>query len=190
MGVRLMSAWVVGAIVVGTAWAQEPKQEAVAAEKTRAVKVSGMNFEVPESWKSVTPTGQMRRAQIQVPPIEGDKTGAELVLTIFPGGGGGVEANIERWRRQVTDEDGDPAEPRVSKVRGQNVDVTRVELEGTYKDPFAPGGPQPGHLLLGAMVMTDDSGYFLKMVGPIKTMNEARAGFDAMLKSIAIDGVR
>ena len=65
--------------------------------------------------------------------------------------------------------------------------ITRVEVAGTYNDPFGGGGPQPGYRLLGAIVITEDAGYFLKMVGPDKTMTQARPAFDAMLKTIGLE---
>src|SRR5262249_51198854 len=110
-------------------------------EKTQAIDTAGIQFEIPDSWKSQPPTSQMRKAQIRIPAAEGDQEGAELVLFVFPGGAGSVEANVERWRNQFTDESGDHPKVDTTKVKGQNVEVTRVEAAGTYKDPFAAGGP-------------------------------------------------
>lgn len=154
------------------------------AEKTRAVDVAGIQFTVPESWKSLKPSSAMRKSQIQVQPIEGDKAPAELVLFVFPGGAGSVQANVERWRNQFTDANGAHPEVESKTVKGQNVEVTRVEAAGSYKDPFAADGPHENYRLLGAIVTTEDTGYFFKMVGPDKTMKAATEAFDKMLSTI------
>jgi hypothetical protein len=156
--------------------------------KPRTVEVEGISFDVPEAWTSSPPTSAMRKAQIRVKPVEGDSDPAELVLFVFPGGAGTVESNVERWRKQFTDDAGDTPDVERKTVKGQNAEVTRVEVGGTYKDPFAPGGPKEGYRLLGAIVQTDKAGYFFKMVGPEKTMAAAEPAFDKLLSSIKISG--
>lgn len=154
--------------------------------KTRTVEVEGISFDVPETWTSSRPTSAMRKAQIRVKPVEGDTDPADLVLFIFPGGGGTTELNVERWRKQFADADGDTPEVESKTVKGKNTDVTRVEVAGTYTDPFAADGPKKDHRLLGAIVQTGKAGYFFKMVGPEKTMQAAEPAFDKMLSSIKL----
>lgn len=168
------------ALAAGAAW-QDDRSE------TRTVRAAGLRFDIPKDWKQVPPRNEMRKAQIQIAPVEGDREGAELVLSVFPGGAGGVEANVERWQRQFTDAGGGNPDVEATKVKAQNVEVTRVELAGTYTDPFSGSGPQKGYRLLGAIVPTDDAAYFLKLVGPDKTVQAASPGFDAMLKSISLE---
>ena len=158
-----------------------PKQ---ADQKTQTIDTAGIQFEVLESWSTQTPTSQMRKAQIHIPAVEGDQEPAELVLFVFPGGAGSVEANIERWRNQFTDENGDHPKVETTKIKGQNVEVTRVEAAGSFKDPFAPGGPHASYRLYGAIVTTDNAGYFFKMVGPQKTMKQSAEAFNKMLTTI------
>ena len=50
----------------------------------------------------------------------------------FPGGAGTVEANVQRWRSQFKDADGNPPRIESKVVKGKNVDVTRVETAGHY----------------------------------------------------------
>jgi hypothetical protein len=153
--------------------------------KTQSIETEGLRFDVPASWQAGRPTSSMRKAQVRIPAAEGDAEPAELVLFVFPGGAGGVEANVERWRRQFTDRDGDVPEVESSKVKAQDGrEITRVEVAGTYTDPFAPGGPKDHYRLLGAIVLTDAAGYYFKLVGPDKTVRAAEADFDAMLKTI------
>jgi hypothetical protein len=161
----------------------KPKGEA---EEIRKVEVEGVSFEVPRSWESSKPATAMQKAVIEVKAAEGDSEPAKLVLYVFPGGAGTVEANVERWQNQFKDEDGQTPEAETEKVEGDGVEVTRVAVGGTYKDPFAPGGPHEDYRLLGAILTTDSAGYFFKMVGPEKTMKGAEEGFDAMIKSLKL----
>ena len=171
--------WPLGADAI-VARAQEASKQTIEAEEVR--------FSVPEAWKSSKPTSAMRKAQIQAPAAKGDSAPAELVLFIFEGGAGGVDANVDRWRKQFADETGNPPKVDSAKLKGKNIEVTRVEVAGAYKDPFAPGGPKTGYRLYGAIVQTDKAGYFFKMVGPDATMKSLKADFDAMISSIEAKG--
>lgn len=152
--------------------------------KTKTVKTDGISFAVPESWKTIPPTSSMRKSQLQVAAVEGDKAPAEMVLYVFGGGAGSVQDNIKRWQAQFKGADGNPPDAETKKVKGQNTEVTRVECAGTFTAPFVQTGPQEGYRLLGAIVQTDDAGYYFKLIGPDKTVKASEAGFDAMLKSI------
>lgn len=155
-------------------------------EPPQTVDVGGLTFQVPASWKSQRPTSSMRKAQLRVAPVEGEKDEAELVVFVFPGGAGTVEANVTRWQNQFKDDGGNAPAVQSKTLKGKNTEVTRVEVAGRYLDPFANTGPRPNFRLLGAIVTTDDAGYFLKMVGPDKTMKAISADFDKLIASISL----
>jgi hypothetical protein len=160
-------------------------------EPTKTIDAAGLSFKAPESWKAIPTKSQMRKAQLQVEPVTGDDFPALLVVYVFPGGAGTVDANIERWQKQFSGPDGNPPKIESKTVKGKNVDVTRVETSGRYKPSPLPGvAPEPERdnaRLLGAIVVTDRFGYFLKMVGPDKTMNSIRTAFDELLSSISVE---
>ena len=157
----------------------------------RTIDAGGMKFEAPAAWTPVPTASQMRKAQLKVEPVSGDDFPAELVVFAFPGGAGTVEANIQRWQSQFRGPDGKP--PRIENrvVKGKNVDVTRVETAGHYIPSRFPGlPPEPERddaRLFGAIVMTPRVSYFLKMVGPDKTMNALRSDFDELVSSIEVE---
>jgi hypothetical protein len=154
--------------------------------KTQAIEAEGITFEIPTTWKPIQPKSSMRKAQVQIAASAGDAEGADLSLYVFPGGAGGVDANVERWRGQFTDDEGDTPPVETERIKSKNAEVTRVEVAGTFKDPFAPGGPKEGFRLLGAIVITEERGYYFKMVGPDKTIKDAEKDFDAMVASISV----
>jgi hypothetical protein len=161
---------------------------ALGAVEEQSIEVDGLSFKAPSCWKKTPPTSQMRKAQLTIEPAKGDDEPAELVLFVFPGGAGPVKQNIERWRGQFKTKNGELPEVESKTLKGQNVEATRVEIAGTYTDPFSKAGAKPNYRLLGAIVVTDDAGYFFKMVGPDKTMNAAEADFDGLVKSIKLKG--
>jgi hypothetical protein len=155
------------------------------------VDAKGMTFEAPATWKASPPSGMMRRAELKAHPVEGDDFAAELVVFAFPGGVGPVQTNLDRWKSQFKDKDGNSPELETKKVKGKNVEVTRAETSGHYHPAQFPGRPaEPDRddaRLLGAIVVTDEVTYVIKMIGPNKTMTKIRPEFDELLGSIAVE---
>ena len=159
-------------------------------EPKKSVDAGGLTFQAPGAWKSVPTRSTMRRAQLKVDPASGDDYPATLIVYAFPGGAGSVEANLKRWQSQFQDADGNPPRIESKTVKGKNTDVTRVETAGHYKPSSFPGvAPEPERdnaRMFVAVVLTDRAGYFLKMVGPDKTMKSIRAAFDELISSIEV----
>ncbi len=173
-------------LVLAALGADEPKS----ATKTKLVNAEGVTFRVPVAWKSTKPTQRFRKAYVKVDPAEGDKDPAELVVTAFFADGGGVEANVARWKGMFKPEGDEAAEPKVEQRQVRNVEITVVEVGGRYVAPESPGSPKkfnkPGYRLFGAIVPGKSGTYFFKMVGPDKTMKEARDAFDDMVGTITM----
>ena len=180
---RRMTAWGWGlaAVALLSIGADEPKQ---------TVDAGGLKFEAPKSWKSSPPTSQMRRAELKVEPIEGDGYPAELIVFAIRGGGWFGRGQPQALAELVQGRGRQPARIESKKVKGKNVEVVRAETHGEYNPPQFPGGPQQpvrkGARLLGAIVTTDAANYYIRMVGPDKTMKKLTADFDEMLKTIQV----
>ena len=151
----------------------------------------GFTFDVPKSWESSPPSSEMRRAQLKVEPLEGDDYAAELVVFAIKGGGGTVDANLTRWQKLFKDEDGNPPKIESKKVQAKNIEVTRAETSGHYYPAAFPGAPKqpdrPGARLLGVIITGEKYGYYVRMVGPDKTMKKLTKDFDEMIKTIKLD---
>lgn len=155
-----------------------------------AESAGGLQWSAPDAWKTQPPR-PMRAATYLVPPQKGDTEGAELAVFYFgEGQGGAVDANIQRWIGQFEQPDGKSSEKlaKTSKQKVSGLQVTMVELPGTYTasmGPMAPSGvKKEKYRLLGAIVEGTKGPVFFKMTGPDKTVKAAKPQFQKLLKSV------
>jgi hypothetical protein len=137
-----------------------------------------IEWSVPSTWHVMPNPSSMRLATYSVPRAAGDTTDADVSVTRA---GGDTTSNIARWASQF---EGAPAPtPKTHTVHG--LEVTIVEIEGTYTNAMAQGAkPQSGWALLAAIVKTPGMPYFFKMTGPASTVHAARSAFSAMIDGI------
>ncbi|MDZ7268112.1 MAG: hypothetical protein ONB48_09570 [candidate division KSB1 bacterium] len=150
-----------------------------------------VSYTAPDGWIAEPPSNNMRKAQFRWPGVEGAADG-ELVVFHFPGTGGSVQANLDRWYGQFKQPDGsdtrDHAEQRQLRVNG--LDVTVVSVTGTYlksQSPMMMSGPfdeLPDYAMLAAIVAMPNGNWFFKAVGPQKTIAHWRASFDAFVQTL------
>jgi hypothetical protein len=149
---------------------------------------NALTWSVPAGWSTEMPANTMRRAQYAVNGAGGK---AECVVFYFgPGQGGDASSNVNRWASQFTLADGTPAAAamKTSTLKVGDIDVTLVEVTGTYSAGMMGGAaaaPMPNHMLLGAVATGADANWFFKLTGPESTVQEQRAAFDGMLRSLA-----
>lgn len=140
---------------------------------TQVVEVKDIKLTVPKAWKQEDPSNQLRITQFKLIAGEEGKETAELAISQFGGGGGAIDDNIKRWVNQF-----DPKDRKAKITKGKSVqgEYFLVDLMGTYiPAPFEKKkGPIPGQRMLGVMLMVEDKGlYFLKLLGPEKTVTQA-----------------
>jgi len=140
-----------------------------------------IDFDLPPTWQSQPPSSDMRLAQAKIPGPGG--IGDLAVFYFGPGGGGPVDANIERWVGQM--EGGGKPTPETFETNGYK--VTWVDVKGTMKPSQMGMGPSsavPNARLFGAVVEGPGGPWFFKAGGPDATMAPQRDAFVAMLKSV------
>src|SRR4051812_30444877 len=102
----------------------------------------GLKWTAPAGWKNEG-ARPMRAVTYTV-------DGAECAVNFFGSGqGGGVDANIDRWKGQVRG-----GEPKVQKKTIHGVTVTTIDISGEYAGmggPMSQGAPQAGSRLMGAI---------------------------------------
>jgi hypothetical protein len=148
------------------------------------MKVGAVAIAPPPAWTPETPANSMRKAQFVIPGEGGD---ASLVVYHFPGAGGDVLANIDRWCDQFAQEDGRRSQElvEISEDEISGMPVTTAWLTGRYVAETTPGSgvrlDEPGWALHAAIVETPEGPYFFKAVGPESTLAPNRTAFDAMI---------
>ena len=150
---------------------------------------SELKFKVPAGWVEEERTSSMRVAQYKLPRAPGDTEDASLVLYYFgPGQGGSTAANIDRWIGQMKQEDGGAAKgAKDEHLEANGLKVTTVDLSGTYVAETAPGSGtffnKPDYRMRAAVVETPNGNYYVKLVGPVKTMTQWNESFLSYIRS-------
>lgn len=163
-----------------------PPRDITPSGKTREEKVAELVLAVPEEWETGQVTSQMRLAQYTVPGPGGD---AELVVFRFPGGAGGVQANIDRWKGQFKPPEGKTIDDvtKTSSFEAGKLKITLVDVTGHYAAPERPGSPtmvdEPDYRMLSAIIEGSGDAFFLKALGPGKTLDVWSKAFEDMLKA-------
>ena len=139
------------------------------------------DYEVPAGWEELPPT-QFRIINLLVPA---EPQPAQVSLTMLMGDGGGVRANIDRWRRQVGLAPMSQDEFLALKERTMfNQPATYVELEGSYEGMDGTRIAEAG--LFGAVFARGQSALFVKMTGPSELLGAQRSAFLGFLDSLAL----
>lgn len=160
-------------------------------EGPREIKIEDLNLKVPATWKQQPPSNRLRLAQFVVPAAEGDKHPTEIVISSFPGGGGGVDANLKRWTDQFAS---DGRKVKITQGKAPQGKYVLHDVTGTYN--FTSGGPfaggkkeaRPDHRSMSVVLTIEDKGnYFIRMTGPEKAVNAAAEAFRASFGAVAKD---
>lgn len=144
---------------------------------------SPLTWKVPARWQVMPNTSSMRIATYRVPRAAGDSADADVSVTQA---GGAVAANVDRWVGQFDEEGQKTAKQSTRKIAG--LDVTVVEVKGTYGGGMGGGGSTTGWALLGAIVATPGTPHFFKITGPGKTVASAKGELDTLLASLQPQG--
>lgn len=151
---------------------------------------SSLKFKVPAGWVEEERTSSMRVAQYRLPKADGDTEDASLVLYYFgQGQGGTTAANMERWVGQMKQEDGSASKDKAKEesLDANGLKIATVDVSGTYVAETAPGSGtlhnKPGYRLRAAVVETPKGSYYVKLVGPEKTVTRWNDTFLTYLRS-------
>lgn len=163
-----------------------PAQNTGFASPAEYGKTGPLRWEAPETWTAAQPASSMRLAEYVVSGDEGVEPATMSIFYFGSAGGGGVEANVNRWVGQFSNPDGSPAagnaKRKTETVNGMK--VHRVDVAGTFNPGMAGSGPPKNEQrMLGAIVETPVGLYFFKLVGPQSTMDKAEEGFESFVKS-------
>jgi hypothetical protein len=138
-----------------------------------------LEWETPVGWAEAA-SSAMRIANFTLPSVPG----AECYLTVLPGDGGGVLANVNRWRGQMSLEPIDQAAldalPRKPMLGGEAVFTV---LDGTFGG-MRGDQKSENYRMLGAAIVVDGFSYFVKLTGPADAIASEEANFDIFVGSL------
>lgn len=150
----------------------------------------GLSLAAPKEWESQPPRSSMRVAQWVIPGPGGD---GELVVTRFPGGGGGIEANVARWKSQFQPPEGKSIDDvtKVDTIEGKGgLKTTVVDVSGRFVAAVVPGAEEKhdeaDYRMLAAIVEGHGDPYYFKLVGPQKTIDLWADPFRAMIDTFEV----
>lgn len=115
---------------------------------------------VPAGWTEVPTTSSMRLCTFKI--------GAESELAVFKmaGAGGGMRANLDRWRGQVGQQPMTDAEfAALPKIAVLGSEAPMVESRGKFLDGMT-GRSFDDAVLLGVALEEKDAAFFFKLTGP------------------------
>jgi hypothetical protein len=154
------------------------------------VSAATLTFTAPPAWQSKTVTSMMRVGEFVLPKAAGDAEDASLVVYFFGGTGGTVQANLDRWFGQLTQPDGRKTKD-VATTNSRLINalsVTTFDATGTYVAEVTPGSAErfnkPGFRLRAAVIQTPGGPYFIKLVGPAKTVTRWEKEYEAFLQTL------
>jgi hypothetical protein len=138
-----------------------------------------------------TPAGWTEKAGSSMRDINfsiGENGEAECYVARLPGAGGGLLANVNRWRSQMG------AEPLTEEqvaalpkkpLFGQQ--ASYVVVDGSYKPGMGTTDTFENYRLLGLILASDAGAVFVKMTGPKELLIKNEAAFDQFTNSIDVN---
>lgn len=155
-----------------------------------ALQKSELKFTVPAGWVEEERSSSMRIAQYRLPKASPDTEDASLVLYYFgQGQGGSAAANIERWVGQMKQADSSASKDKAKEehLETNGLKIVTVDVSGTYVAETTPGSGtflnKTGYRLRAAVVETPKGSYFVKLVGPEKTVTQWNDSFMSYIRS-------
>lgn len=140
---------------------------------------SSVHWDTPPGWTELPPSS-LRQANFRV----AGRDDAECYLTLLAGDGGGVVANVNRWRKQMSlaplDDTEVAALPRATLLSNEGA---LIDVEGEWVGMGGDASEQ-GWRLVGIAAAGSGQGAFLKMVGPADAIAAERDAFLALAASM------
>ena len=141
-----------------------------------------LKWTTPEGWSELA-SSSMRQANFLV----ADDESAQCYLTMLAGDGGGILANVNRWRGQMGLEPTDEAALAAAlRAPFLGSEALVVDFSGTWS---GMSGSEHGadYRLVGMLTIVGERAFFLKMVGPAELIGSEKRSFLALAASFHED---
>lgn len=161
-----------------------PEQSEPETSEPTELKLEGISFMIPASWKRVQPpSSRIVEAEYMLPHAEGDESDGRLTLMAA---GGDQDANIGRWTGEFNQAAGQG--PKIETIKIGGAEATWVDIRGEWKgSSFAPIAPRPDYRMLSVIIpFSELNSYYVKLTGPKATVLAREEEFRAMVLSAHI----
>ncbi len=134
-------------------------------------------WEVPAGWKEI-PGGQFLVAKFTLTGDGGAQ--AAVNVSMSAGDGGGLAANVNRWRGQLGQTPWTAAELQkaAKEIPVASGTATVIEMNGTDARTSQPAS------LVGAMVIQSGQAWFYKLMGDAKVVESQKAAFTKFVQTV------
>lgn len=146
-----------------------------------------LTWTAPPGW-SEAPPGSDPSGMRLVDMRFGEKGEGECYISIMPGPAGGLNANLNRWRKQMGQPD--YTDEEIAKLPKKPLfkrDGVYAAFDGDYKG-VGMTEPQKGYRLAGVIHSAEQATIFVKMIGPKALVQANGAAFDQFCESISPKG--
>lgn len=138
-------------------------------------------YDTPEGWEE-KPASMMRDISLSF----GENGEGEAYVARLPGAGGGLLANVNRWRQQMG---ADPLTQEQVEALPEKLlfgqPAKFIEIDGEFSG-MGGGEKMPDYRMLGLILASDAGAVFVKMTGPKGLVEENSAAFDTFIESIDV----
>lgn len=134
-------------------------------------------WEVPAGWKEI-PGGQFLVAKFTLTGDGGAQ--AAVNVSMSAGDGGGLAANVNRWRGQLGQTPWSEADlqKQTKEIPVASGTATVIEMNGTDGRTGQPAS------LVGAMLMQPGQAWFYKLMGDAKVVESQKAAFTKFVQTV------
>ena len=144
-----------------------------------------ISYKVSDTWVKEAVSNSMRLEQYNI------ADNSNLSVSFLPGNAGGLEANIERWKNQFS-QDAVFKILENTQFNYHSIPVTKIYLNGNYlesKDPFNPSAQKLLRENWAAYIIvaeTEPGTWFFKALGPAQELKREENNLDDFVRSFAI----
>ena len=152
---------------------------------TRHLVKGVISYKVSNTWVKEAVSNSMRLEQYKI------ADNSDLSVSFLPGNAGGLDANIERWKNQFS-QDAAFKILENTQFNYRSIPITKLYLKGNYlesKDPFNPSAQKLLRENWAAYIIvaeTETGTWFFKALGPSQELKLEENNLDDFIRSFAI----
>jgi hypothetical protein len=158
--------------------------------KSNLVVLENVKSMAPAEWKREKRDNLLLKYQFRLAKVRDDKADAQVFISEVIGSGT-PEKKIEGWRDWFVPPDGKKITDvsTIEKFKIGKKESLYLDVHGTYlfkkrpQDPDSAAVPRPGYRMLAVYFETNDTPYFIRLIGPADTVAHYKKGFDDWLKA-------